>query len=54
MTQLLLALQLPELCGHRYARRSCCLPAEHFGCHFDGDRHWTVGVRWAPARGARK
>jgi len=47
MTQLLLPLPLPELCGHRYARLTCCLPAEHTGVHWNGATHWTVGARWA-------
>jgi len=50
MTQLQLPLPLPELCGHRYARLTCCLPAEHTGVHFNGKTHWVVGAKFAPWR----
>jgi len=48
-------LELPfAICGHRYDGRRCIVEPGHYGCHWDGELHWTIGVTWAPARRRRR
>ena len=53
--------QLFLFCGHVYRgahlgvrkTRRCIVERDHFGSHFDGEIHWTVGCRWANWRGGK-
>lgn len=45
--------QASLFCGHRYKQRVCVVERDHFGSHFDGRTHWTVGMKWPNWRGRK-